>query len=179
MKNLILGDDASSNPIELSGNDRETHMHVIGSSGSGKSKFLEWLMRQDLQNRQGFCLIDPHGTLYRDVLDFAAHRVIGGDIIPLNLSQPDQIIGFNPFQRLDTGDVSVQVGRRIGATMHAWGVENSDETPTLERTLRLIYTVLLEQNLPFHFAQFLIDFNSKDIRENFIRNTKSGLIRRE
>lgn len=179
MKTLLLGDDASGKSLELSGADREAHMHVIGSSGSGKSKFLEHLMRQDFLNRQGFCLIDPHGSLYRDVLDFAAHKVIRGDIILLNLSEPKPVVGFNPFRKLDSGDVSVQVGRRISATMHAWGVENSDETPTLERTLRLIYTVLVELNLPFHFAQFLIDFNSGEIREKFISKIQSGLIRRE
>jgi len=43
--------------VELSQTDRETHMHVIGSSGSGKSKFLEQMMRGDLDNRQGFCLM--------------------------------------------------------------------------------------------------------------------------
>jgi ABC-type transporter Mla maintaining outer membrane lipid asymmetry ATPase subunit MlaF len=58
-------------------------MHVIGSSGSGKSKFLESLIRQDLTSQQGFCLIDPHGTLYRDVLDYCAHHVLKRDIILL------------------------------------------------------------------------------------------------
>lgn len=179
MSKILLGDDAALRSVELSGSDRETHMHIIGSSGSGKSKFLEHLMRQDLLNHQGFCLIDPHGSLYRDVLDFCAYKVISRDIILLNLSEPKPVVGFNPFQRLEAGDVSVQVGRRISATMHAWGVENSDETPTLERTLRLIYTVLLEQNLPFHLAQFLIDFNSGEIRDTFIKKIQSGLIRRE
>lgn len=44
------------------GDEGRTHMHVIGSSGSGKSKFLEHLMRQDLAERRPFCLIDPHGS---------------------------------------------------------------------------------------------------------------------
>src|SRR5207253_7251509 len=97
----------------------------------------------------------------------------------LNLSDPKQVLGFNPFSRRSGGDVSVQASRRISATMHAWGVPNTDATPTLERTLRLIYTALLEQNLPFHFAQFLIDFNSKEIRESLIAKIQSPLIRRE
>jgi hypothetical protein len=178
MKNLAIGDDASGRSIELASADREAHTHVIGSSGSGKSKFLELMMRQDLVNQQGFCLIDPHGTLYNDVLSFASHRVLNREIVLLNLSKPESIVGFNPF-RSSAGDVSVQVGRRISATTHAWGVANTDDTPTLERVLRLIYTALLEQDLPFHFAQFLIDFNSREIREALIQKIQSALIRRE
>ena len=70
MKPLALGTNARGRPITLSEEERATHMHVIGSSGSGKSKFLESMIRQDLRNRQGCCLIDPHGTFYRDVLDY-------------------------------------------------------------------------------------------------------------
>jgi hypothetical protein len=97
----------------------------------------------------------------------------------LNLSDPAQVIGFNPFKKADLGDISVQVDRRIAATMHAWGVESTDETPTLERTLRLVYTALIEQNLSFHHAQYLIDFNSHEIRAALIKQIASPLVRRE
>jgi type IV secretory pathway VirB4 component len=104
-------------------------MHVIGSSGSGKSKFLEWMMRNDLRNRQGFCLLDPHGTLYNDVAAYAAHHVLDREIVLLNLSKPDAVIGFNPFRRAVGADISVQVDRRLSSIFHAWGVANSDATP--------------------------------------------------
>jgi hypothetical protein len=179
MKPILLGHDARGSAVELSGEDRETHMHVIGSSGSGKSKFLEQMMRGDLANRQGFCLIDPHGVLYNDVLSFCAHKVLNREVVLLNLSEPSQVIGFNPFKKESGGDVSVQVGRRIQATMHAWGVENTDQTPTLERTLRLIFTTLLELGLSFHQAQHLINFQSGEVREQLIEKLSSPLIRAE
>src|SRR5919106_7025817 len=113
MKPLHLGYNAIGRSLYLKPEDRKTHMHVIGSSGSGKSKFLEWMIRGDLRNRQGFALLDPHGTLYEDVLQYCAHHVLKQDIIQLDLSQPDSIIGFNPFQRPEHGDVSVHVDRRI------------------------------------------------------------------
>ncbi len=179
MKTILLGHDASGSPVTLSPEERETHMHIIGSSGSGKSKFVEQMMRGDLANGQGFCLIDPHGSLYNDVLSYCAHKVLNHEIVLLNLSEPSQIIGFNPFQKAPDGDVSVQVDRRIRATMHAWGVENADQTPTLERTLRLIFTMLLELGLPFHQAQHLINFQSGEIREQLVERLTSPLIRQE
>src|ERR1700752_2218988 len=134
MKELHLGYNATKKPLRLSAEDRKTHMHVIGSSGSGKSKFLEWMIRGDLASRQGFALLDPHGTLFDDVLHYCAHHVVRQDIVLLDLSRPGSIIGFNPFQRPAEGDISVHVDRRITATMHAWNTPNTDETPTLART---------------------------------------------
>lgn len=179
MKPLMLGHGPDEAGIQLSSDDRQAHTHVIGSSGSGKSKFLEWMMRQDLRSGQGFCLIDPHGTLYRDILNFCGYKVLERDIVLLDLSNPSNITGFNPFKKASEGDVSVQVDRRIAATMHAWGVEGTDETPTLERILRLIYTTLIEQSLSFHHAQYLIDFNSQAIRAGMIKEISSALVRRE
>lgn len=179
MKPLHLGYDALNRQIHLEPDDRKCHMHVIGSSGSGKSKFLEWMMRGDLKNRQGFCLLDPHGTLYDDVANYCAHQVLDREIILLNLSKPESIIGFNPFQRASDNSVAVQVDRRISATMHAWGVENADQTPTLERTLRLIYTVMIEQNLGLPQVKHLIDFNAKEIRSQLVDQLQSELIAAE
>ena len=179
MKSLLLGYDGAKRPIRLQPDDRKIHMHVIGSSGSGKSRLLEWMMRGDLKNRQGFCLIDPHGELYDAVVAWCARHALDRDIILLNLSEPGSVVGFNPFRRTHEGDVSVQVDRRISATMHAWGVANADQTPTLARTLRLIYTVMLEQNLGMPQIQHLIDFNARDIRGFLIDRLQSPLIRKE
>jgi hypothetical protein len=179
MKSLLLGYDANRRAVRLSPEDRKIHAHVIGSSGSGKSRFLEWMIRGDLRNQQGFCLIDPHGELYDEVVAYAAHRVLDREIILLNLSEPGSVVGFNPFRRHPEGDISVQVDRRVTATMHAWGVPNADQTPTLARTLRLIYTVMLEQNLGLPQVQHLLDFNAKDVRGLLIDRVQTPLIRSE
>jgi hypothetical protein len=140
---------------------------------------MEWMMRGDLRNRQGFCLIDPHGTLYDAMADFCAHEIPRQDVVLVNLSKSDRIINFNPFRRAPSGDVSVQVDRRISALLHAWNVEGSDRTPTLERTLRLIITVMLEHNLGLPQVQHLIDFNAHEIREHLIDRLKTPLVQKE
>jgi len=179
LKTILLGHDALGRAVELSEQERETHMHVIGSSGSGKSKFLEQMMRGDLDNRQGFCLIDPHGSLYQDVLHYCSHKVLSREIVLLNLSEPAQVIGFNPFKKAPEGDISVQVDGMIRAITRAWGMPNTDQTPTLERTLRLIFITLVELGLPFHAAQHMLNFGSGEIRAQFIEKLSSPLIRQE
>lgn len=179
MKPLFLGYGARGRAIRLKPDDRKIHMHVLGSSGSGKSRFLEWMIRGDLKNRQPFCLVDPHGELYDAVVAFAARHVLDREIILLNLSEPDSVVSFNPFRKSAETDISVQVERRVTATMHAWGVENADETPTLARTLRLIYTVMIEQGLGLPQAEHLLNFSAKDVRSFLIEGLESPFIRRE
>lgn len=178
MKLQPIGYNAVGAPVQLK-NIRLTHHHVIGSSGSGKSKFLEQMMRADLRAGQGFCLVDPHGTLYENVLKYCAYQVYTGEIILLNLSEPDYITGFNFFTKDKDGDTNVQVDNLINATLHAWDAKNADSTPTLERILRVIYTTVLDADLTLPQVATLLDFSAKKIREEWIDKIEDDLIRRE
>lgn len=51
--------------------DMSLHWLVVGGTGRGKSKLLELRIRHHLQHRHGLLLLDPHGTLYEDVLAYA------------------------------------------------------------------------------------------------------------
>jgi hypothetical protein len=179
MKLVPLGFNAIEKPIYVN-NLRKTHHHVIGSSGTGKSKFLEHMMRGDLTARQGFCLIDPHGTLYDLVLKYCAHQVYKGDIILLNLSKPKNIVGFNFFTKTEIGKTSVQADNLVNATLHAWDAKNADTTPTLGRTLKVIYTTILDAGLTLPQVAQLIDFKgAKLIKEEIASKIQNDLIRRE
>jgi hypothetical protein len=118
-------------------------------------------------------------VLFSIIDTYAARYALDREIVLLNLSEPDTIVGFNPFRQSSEMDVSVQVDRRITATMHAWGVENADETPTLARTLRLIYTVMMEQGVGLPQAEHLLNFSAKDVRSFLIDRLQTPLIRRE
>src|SRR3954451_14044887 len=52
-----------------------THMAVLGTTGSGKSRFLWQLLREHRRMRQGFCLIDP-GDLADDFLADCAREIM-------------------------------------------------------------------------------------------------------
>ena len=58
-------------PIYFDKKDRWRHQYVIWKSGWGKSVFIWYLARQDLRNGDWLCIIDPHGDLVEDVLEFA------------------------------------------------------------------------------------------------------------
>src|SRR5437016_4892610 len=127
MNSILIGRNAAGSPLVLTPQHRaNTHMHVIGGSGTGKSKFLEMLIRSDIRAGHGLCLIDWHGTLYNDVLRYCSHLDVGlyDDFRSLVLLDPSRcqfVTGFNPFMNRGE-DVSAQVSRRIAATIRPWGI---------------------------------------------------------
>lgn len=175
---MHIGFNSIKRPVNLT-SDRKTHQHVIGSSGTGKSKFLEHMIRGDLKAHQGFCLIDPHGTLYDAVLKYCARWGLKNDITLINLSEPEQINGFDFFRKPPGTETSVHVENLIEATLHAWNAENADNTPTLRRILTLIYTAVIDAELNISDLEKLLDFNSAEFRNQVIGKIENDLIRNE
>jgi type IV secretory pathway TraG/TraD family ATPase VirD4 len=75
--------------------DRLLHMYIIGQTGTGKSTLLFNLIKRDISNAHGFCLIDPHGDLARQV-----SKIAGPDQIYWNVSDPKCPVGYNPLTRV-------------------------------------------------------------------------------
>ena len=179
MGKIFIGYDARGKKMFLAPEDRETHMHIIGSTGTGKSKLMEWMIRDDIKKGHGLCLIDPHGSLYKDVVKWCAyHDIRDREIILINPSGGDHVIGFNPFIR-SADDISVQVDYMITATIRAWDMEGTDETPTLERWLRCIYQTLIEKSVSLLASEFLIDRYESTVREYLTSGISNRLIASE
>lgn len=170
MKPITIGQNAAGKPVNITSSMRQsTHMHVIGGSGKGKSKFLEWLIRRDIREGHGFCLIDWHGTLYKDVLRYCSHLEVGLDrdfrsVVLLNPSEPNFVTGFNPFMNQGS-DIATQVSRRIDATIRPWGITDTNMMPTFERVCRLLYTFAVEQRETLPNAAQLLQFDKPNLRE--------------
>lgn len=79
--------------------DTRQHIHLLGSTGSGKSTEMCHLVLDDIKARRGVVVIDPKGDLVLDILDripaSLADRVV--------LIDPDQPGGatLNPVQGVD------------------------------------------------------------------------------
>lgn len=74
--------------------DRLQHIYILGQTGTGKSTLLGSLMRQDLRQGHGFCLIDPHGDLAKQIAQVAPQNAI-----IWNVADPDCPYGYNPMTR--------------------------------------------------------------------------------
>jgi type IV secretory pathway TraG/TraD family ATPase VirD4 len=74
-------------PFSLRHADRRQHVYLIGQTGTGKSTLLKNLLVNDIASGQGCALIDPHGDLAEEILDY----------IPRN--RTDHVVYFNPGDR--------------------------------------------------------------------------------
>jgi hypothetical protein len=54
--------------VRMAKEDRVRHMYVIGQTGTGKTNILLNMITQDIQNGDGVCYIDPHGTDIQTIL---------------------------------------------------------------------------------------------------------------
>lgn len=89
--NIHRGDDRI---IRIEKEDRRRHMYVIGQTGTGKSGFLGELIRQDIQNGEGLCVIDPHGDLVEKALGNVP-KERAEDVILFDPSNMQKPMGLN------------------------------------------------------------------------------------
>jgi hypothetical protein len=110
-------------PFVLSEDRLATHLGVFGSSGFGKSKFLELLCRTLMDNYRGFCFIDPHGDTVEDLLAYAASQAekYQTDAIckRIHYLEPTfaKVFAFDPFEFRPTTDIPEHLKENA---YHAW-----------------------------------------------------------
>jgi len=116
--------------------DRASHFYIIGATGTGKTKFIEYLIQQDIGEGNGFGVIDPHGDLVEDVKGFLAinyspqDEEISERIILIDPTDPDYTVTFNPLEELAGISTPSQVNELVYAFkkiwQDAWGVRMED-----------------------------------------------------
>lgn len=94
---ILLGHNhyrGQKTPIYIKNEDRFRHFYVIGQTGTGKSSIMQVMIRQDLANGNGLCIVDPHGQLIEDIIPFIP-RERADDVIYFNPSDLERPIGIN------------------------------------------------------------------------------------
>jgi hypothetical protein len=94
---LLLGHNiyrGEKKEIRIKKEDRFRHFYVIGQTGTGKSSILQVMIRQDLKNGEGLCVVDPHGSLIEDILPFIP-RERADDVIYFDPSDMERPLGLN------------------------------------------------------------------------------------
>lgn len=146
---LILGwtegmdEETDEKILQLKGIDqsyRDKHFYVVGSSGFGKTKFLENLIIQDIKRGNGFCVIDPHGDLVENIKGwlYFAQRELGRDlneeVVLIEPTNPKATVSFNPLERIKTGQREVLASEQAGELLkvfekiwhNSWGARMED-----------------------------------------------------
>ena len=155
---------------------RRTHLYACGATGTGKSKFLEHLIRQDIkswrQSKCGLLVIDYHGSLYDSLMRWLAWHPILHDrpVIPIDLRRDDWVVAYNLLRQRKEADPQVIIDEFVQAMAYVWGESGTDKTPLFARWASNVIGTLYEKNLTLIEAAHLINRMDKRMRQAFAGN---------
>ena len=103
--------------IYIGERERQRHLYVLGITGTGKSKFLEGLILQDIEASRGCAVIDPHSDLVRNVWGHLQDRQFDTRrIIYLDINRESGMLPFNilslPGKPYDIAQLVIEAFRR-------------------------------------------------------------------
>lgn len=99
--------------------DRSRHVYVIGKTGMGKSTLLENMAAQDIQNGEGMCFIDPHGSAIDTLLEYIPEDRIK-DVVYFAPFDSDFPISFNVMEDVGHDQRHLVVSGLMSAFKKIW-----------------------------------------------------------
>lgn len=94
-------------------------MYVVGQTGTGKSTLLKNMVIQDLRYGHGVAVIDPHGELVEDILNFVP-RSRTNEIVYFNPSDVENPIGLNILEARSEEEKQLVASSLISVFKHLW-----------------------------------------------------------
>jgi len=127
-------------PFGIKDKDRLGHIYVIGKTGTGKSTLLENMAISDIERGNGLCLIDPHGDIATDILNYIPHDRIE-DVIYFNPADIEYPIAFNPLKGIHPNHHHLVASGLVSTFKKIWA---DSWGPRMEYILRIALLTLLE-----------------------------------
>lgn len=121
--------------IGILAKEREKHMYIIGSTGSGKTTFMEYAMLQDIRNGKGGAYIDAHGDSAKKLLKYIPKERVK-DIVYLNPIDIKHPVGLNFLELppgLDEDELLIEKGRVTSAVVSVMRKVFSDDEANAHR----------------------------------------------
>ncbi len=157
--------------------DRTKHTYVIGKSGMGKSTLLENLAIQDIDNGEGICVIDPHGSMAEKLLDHIPESRVK-DVIYFSPSDSEFPVGLNVLEKVPA-DKRFLVANGLMAAFKKIFVDSDGKatfSARMEYVLNYIILALLENE-----NQTLLGINrmlfDKEYRKKIVANVTDPTVK--
>ncbi|MCT4592087.1 MAG: type IV secretion system DNA-binding domain-containing protein [Candidatus Gracilibacteria bacterium] len=124
-KGLLLGHNVfrgEKREVRIKQDDRRRHFYAIGKSGTGKSTILESMIRQDLENGNGLCVVDPHGDLVEAML-LRVPRERADDVVLFDPGDLERPMGLNLLEADRPEDKEFVAQEALGIFIKLFGEE--------------------------------------------------------
>lgn len=151
--------------------DRSTHTYVLGSSGVGKSKALATWIIEDIYNGRGYGVIDPHGDLIRDIIDYLPEEP--DNVIHVDLTDPKYVIGFNPLEQQKGIDPYTQALELVEVFRKIWDLTDATTPRLLEILRNSVYTLIEAGGTMLDIEPLL---TNQEFRIETIKNVKNEAV---
>jgi hypothetical protein len=181
---LIAMSPSGGEPLMLKKEQRSRHLYVTGSTGSGKSKFLEHLIRQDIMNWRkggecGLLLLDPHGAIYDGLMHWLTRtgHIYERPVIPIDLRRDDWVVAYNVLRERERVAASVVTDNLVDALAYVWGAAGTDQTPLFARIATAVFQALYEHKLTLVEALKILEVSGHEFRATLARGTRDEATR--
>src|SRR5216683_7397383 len=138
--NETTGPTVVKAPFGLTVADRRRHVYVIGKTGSGKSTLLRNMIAQDIEAGRGAMLLDPHGDLAEELLDYIPSSRTE-DLIYIDPADLSYSVGFNLLEQVPPDDRPLVAASVVATFKHLW---RESWGPRLEYVLYNTVSALLD-----------------------------------
>lgn len=149
--------------------EARTHSHVLGISGSGKSRLLASLYVQLVKHGVGCTLIDPHGDLTKLILALLAkdgyfrRDDAYEQLVYLDVPTAARLGGYLPFNVLATRQEPHALASNIKEAFHRAYPELALGAPMFDTLVQDGVKVLIENKLPLtQLYQLITDRDYRD-----------------
>lgn len=153
--------------------DRTRHAYIIGKTGMGKSTLLENMIIQDINNGEGVCVLDPHGSLAEKILDFIPESRVK-DVIYFAPFDSEHPLGLNVLEKVDVTKRHLVANGLMAAFKKVFGEDRFSDR--IQYILNNIILALLENE-----GQSLLGvnrmLNDKDYRKFIVSNVQDPSVK--
>lgn len=120
--------------------DRRQHMYIIGKTGTGKSTLMKNMIIEDMKNGKGVGVLDPHGDLIEDLLNYVPDER-KEEVVIFDPSDASYPVSMNMLELFDPSQKDLYASGLLDVFKkyfgYSWG-------PRLEHILRNCILTLLE-----------------------------------
>lgn len=170
-KPIPLGSNMETGtPVNLDANWLETHLHLVGPPGSGKTRLMLGIFRRLARDpRATIILVNPKGALARMARDAMIADGESSRLVWFDPGDPEFVMGYNPLWPNELA-VATHAKAVREAIRSAWGQSSFDATPQLARLLYLTLAVSLATHGTLMDALRLLRSGEEgsDVRRTFL-----------
>lgn len=159
--------------VWISEEERSANFHILGEPEQGKSKFLEYHIRKDIDMGNGLCLLDPSdkGDTCRKILAYCAKNGVEKVVYisPDTLTKFGKIACLKPLQ-------GKAVKQSVEGVMEALNIlfnSKSTETPRIRKNLSALLRLLAKNDLTIKESEIFADYQDLK-RLEFIKDDRDS-----